>query len=273
MIQLSFVRQSKGLPDFTWIELHYQFCAGITFLFTLWTSLEVRNRAKAEWTMIKSCLAQWEIVLGSMVKRWPKVSRARDILVKLADLTVEIVEREMMGTSQQKVADRYSPSSGGQYVRSSSLNAWLGQPGDDRAGLHRNPTVQEAPVETQTVGIHFRPMPTDQNVQPHEILASLPILDQTAPADRPWNESTLNLTGFPPECGNGLSSVFSGELWRTWGLPSDEQQLYHTISGLEHFGNVGRWPYDDIAGLADVDVLDPIYTDSALNFHGDTNPS
>jgi hypothetical protein len=275
MIQLAFVRQSRGLSDFTWIELHYQICAGITFLFTLWTSVDCRARAKEEWTGVKSCLTQWETVLSLMVKKWPKVSRARDILIKLADVTVEIVEKEMMETFQHKNTGKSPLASGGQYCRSKTLDAWLGKSVDNPVKLDQTPDVEEARIrDNPSVAFDFGPSFPDQILSSGGVLETELTQNHARsflPAQRSWTESAAASTGFTIGDANGSSLMFGNDLLRTWSLPLEEQQLYPVIGGLEHFCNVGRWPYDDIAGLADMDMLDPMYTDSALNFHGSTN--
>ena len=106
MIQTSFVRVHKGLMDYSWVDLHYQFMGGITLLFLVWNSPEIREQARQEWAAFKSCLVQWELILGEMVTRWDRVSRAKEVVSKLADATVDIVERDMTKSTTHEKALR-----------------------------------------------------------------------------------------------------------------------------------------------------------------------
>ncbi|KAL3461867.1 fungal-specific transcription factor domain-containing protein [Aspergillus heterothallicus] len=95
VIEASFIRLHTGLLDFVCVDLHYQFMAGITLLFLIWNSTDIRQTATEEWTSFKSCLVQWELVLDAMAIRWDRASRAKEVAHKLSNATVSIVEREM----------------------------------------------------------------------------------------------------------------------------------------------------------------------------------
>ncbi|KAG8354425.1 hypothetical protein FVEN_g7746 [Fusarium venenatum] len=93
LIQLSFLRISEGLADFTWIDLHFQFMSGITMILIIWKNVEARNKAQEDWVSLKSSLFQWKLILERLGARWERIGRAREVLSKLADATVDLVEK------------------------------------------------------------------------------------------------------------------------------------------------------------------------------------
>lgn len=101
-IQLSFIRLYQENVTLTWLDLQYQFNAGTMLLFAIWSCEEVRERSKKEWVLVKNCLVQWEQLLSASVQKWPKGSRAREILVTLKESTVAHLEKELMGVSPQE---------------------------------------------------------------------------------------------------------------------------------------------------------------------------
>ncbi|KAF4338663.1 purine utilization positive regulator [Fusarium beomiforme] len=96
LIQLSFLRINEGLMDFTWIDLHFQFMSGVTLVFIVWKNTEARMKAKEDWISLKSCLFQWKTILEKLGARWERIARAREALSKLADATIDLVEKDMM---------------------------------------------------------------------------------------------------------------------------------------------------------------------------------
>ncbi|KAF4959056.1 hypothetical protein FGADI_1934 [Fusarium gaditjirri] len=96
LIQLSYLRISEGLMDFTWIDLHFQFMSGVTLVFIVWKNTQARMKAKDDWISFKSCLFQWKSILERLGARWERISRAREALSKLADATIDLVEKDMM---------------------------------------------------------------------------------------------------------------------------------------------------------------------------------
>ncbi|KAL2807707.1 fungal-specific transcription factor domain-containing protein [Aspergillus granulosus] len=106
VIEASFIRLHTGLLDFVCVDLHYQFMAGITLLFLVWNSPDIRKKAIREWISFKSCLVQWELVLDTMATRWARASRAKEVVNKLSNATVDIVEREIIqSTNSGRAAD------------------------------------------------------------------------------------------------------------------------------------------------------------------------
>ncbi|KYG13707.1 hypothetical protein FVEG_13960 [Fusarium verticillioides 7600] len=96
LIQLSYLRISEGLMDFTWIDLHFQFMSGVTLVFIVWKNTRARMKAKDDWISFKSCLFQWKSILEKLGARWERIARAREALSKLADATIDLVEKDMM---------------------------------------------------------------------------------------------------------------------------------------------------------------------------------
>ncbi|KAJ4022762.1 hypothetical protein NW752_000033 [Fusarium irregulare] len=94
LIQLSFLRVSECLADFTWIDLHFQFMSGITLILIIWKNVEARNKAQEDWVSLKSTLFQWKLILERLGARWERIGRAREVLSKLADATIDLVEKD-----------------------------------------------------------------------------------------------------------------------------------------------------------------------------------
>ncbi|RGP58894.1 hypothetical protein FLONG3_11348, partial [Fusarium longipes] len=99
LIQLSFLRISEGLADFTWVDLHFQFMSGITMILIIWKNEETRDKAKEDWVSLKSSLFQWKLILERLGTRWERIGRAREVLSKLADATVDLVEKDLTRTA------------------------------------------------------------------------------------------------------------------------------------------------------------------------------
>ncbi|EPE02454.1 fungal specific transcription factor domain-containing protein [Ophiostoma piceae UAMH 11346] len=95
MIQLSFTRLQRGSADFAWVDLHYQLMSGITLLFLVWKHAPTRSKAKTGWTSFKNCLMQWTYVLDQLALQWERIRRARDVLARLVDNTIDIIEKEL----------------------------------------------------------------------------------------------------------------------------------------------------------------------------------
>lgn len=99
VIQISFVQLNltNGPVSFTWSDIHHQIMAGITLLFTVWNSTEARTQSKRDLSLFKGYLAQWNNVMVRSMERWPRIDRAQQVLQKLAQRTVEVLEDEISG--------------------------------------------------------------------------------------------------------------------------------------------------------------------------------
>ncbi|KAL3442751.1 fungal-specific transcription factor domain-containing protein [Aspergillus insuetus] len=102
VIEAAFVRLHTGRLDSICVDIHYQFMAGITLLFLVWNSTEIRKQAMEEWTSFKSCLVQWELVLEKMTTRWDRADRAKAVVHKLSSVTVDIAEGEIAQASKRQ---------------------------------------------------------------------------------------------------------------------------------------------------------------------------
>ncbi|KIW30361.1 hypothetical protein, variant [Cladophialophora immunda] len=269
-VQLSFIRQNTGVAGFTWLDLQYQLSAGITLLFALRTSSDVRAEAKRDWTTIKSCLVQWENVLNEMIKTWPKVSRARDILVTLARQTTELVEREIKGILQS--CSRAAGSSTSQTLPSTAIDTWLTLRTNGSPGTQNRSELQPRAPRADWTGL--RSQQDFRQESPNETMYR-----ETSAAN---NESTgvsgteSALSGLPasnarldPNNLLGSDHIQPGEFRKDWGPSMAFQQSFDEFGTFEYFANVGRLPYDDMATFGDFDLMEPFYMESALNFEGD----
>lgn len=96
LIQLSFLRISESLAEFTWVDLNFQFISGITLIFIIWKTSSAREKAKDDWVSLKSSFLQWKLILERLGARWERISRAHEALSKLADATIKLVEKDLM---------------------------------------------------------------------------------------------------------------------------------------------------------------------------------
>ncbi|KAG8668239.1 hypothetical protein FPOAC2_07529 [Fusarium poae] len=108
LIQLSFLRINEGLADFTWIDLHFQFMSGVTMILIIWKNNEAREKAKEDWVSLKSSLFQWKLILERLGARWERIGRAREVLSKLADATVDLVEKDLSRHAEDAPQPRQS---------------------------------------------------------------------------------------------------------------------------------------------------------------------
>ncbi|KAM0344822.1 hypothetical protein ACHAPU_007204 [Fusarium lateritium] len=99
LIQLSFLRISEGVAEFTWVDLNFQFMSGITMILIIWKNPTAREKAKDDWVSLKSSMFQWKLILERLGVRWERISRARDALSKLADVTMDLVEKDLTRTA------------------------------------------------------------------------------------------------------------------------------------------------------------------------------
>lgn len=278
MIQSSFIRVHKGLMDFSWVDLHYQFMGGITLLFLIWNSPDIRQQARSDWTSFKSCLVQWEVVLEGMVVRWDRVNRAKEVLGKLADATVDIVEKDMTKSSNLRGLREASRLTQDRDHRKSIMQQ-LGSPRLQNAA----PAQVAQPVETEITAIDmmasmpqaaapsdtadqsqafFKPSATQGpsfEPSPGEILE----MDQTS--DSPFWALETSPFALPPD----LSAMFNDEMWTSFG-PYENTMMP---------GNFGRFEYFPVPvpgadvnfgapATGDNSTRNAAWSDSVLNFHG-----
>lgn len=107
MIHLSFIRINKSCADITCMELHSQLMSGITMLFLILRNPETRASAQKDWLAFKSCLVEWQCVMDRISDRWQSMTRTRDVLTRLADAAVDVIERDM---GRSKRSDFWTPT-------------------------------------------------------------------------------------------------------------------------------------------------------------------
>ncbi|CAM1501199.1 Fc.00g103610.m01.CDS01 [Cosmosporella sp. VM-42] len=285
LIQLSFIRVNRGLTDFTWLELHYQVMSGITLLFLVWDSPEARATAKAEWITFKSCLAQWEFVLTRLTDRWDRMARPKEVLVKLADVTVEIIEKGMMkstgGTNEGQRQRRAKDED-----RRRSIMEQLGSPGNSSGGqtaIHNQeiPDLSQSANAGETLGNRndfYKHFPNSNNTS---TLQDLPVELFDAPTmESQTNQHIPQLSWQdlqpPPQhqgfegVGSSLttdvSAMLADEVWPSLGQ-YDDTGVLGSFGLFEYFpmSMTGTEDFDDSGTGAGVRT-DGIITDSVLNF-------
>ncbi|KPM44491.1 hypothetical protein AK830_g1986 [Neonectria ditissima] len=268
LIQLSFVRVTKGLTDFTWLELHYQVMGGITLLFLVWNSPETRAAAKAEWITFKSCLAQWGFVLSRLMERWERMARPREVLVRLADATVEAVERDFVNSSSRSDEGQRQKRARDQDRRRSIMEQ-LGSPGmsfGDAGSVQRVEYARARPDEALGIA---NPLPITSPTsssggfipnpafQPFDLSAS----GQPAPQ---FSWAALKAPDQTPQGFDGVDpAMLADEIWPCLGP-------YDNAGVLGGFGLFEYFPM----GVDDVEMQgqgvaargDGVITDSVLNF-------
>ncbi|KIW84273.1 hypothetical protein Z517_03523 [Fonsecaea pedrosoi CBS 271.37] len=269
-IQLAFIRHNTKLTGFTWLDLQYQLSAGITLLFALRTCSDVRVEAKRDWTTIKSCLVQWESVLNEMIKTWPKVSRARDILVTLAQQTSEVMEREIRGIPQSR--SRGAGSQPSQNLPSAAIDTWLTlNTSKYAAAQHRSESEWRAPGADSNGMQCLQTLPEESSGEAMRQQTSA-TNDETGRAF--GTRSSFSGLSTSNTIFNANNLLESGHMqpeeypW-DWHNSLEIQDSFQGFETFQYFGNIGRLPYDDMAIFGDFDPMEPSYMESALNFEGD----
>ncbi|KAH6876335.1 fungal-specific transcription factor domain-containing protein [Thelonectria olida] len=297
LVQLSFIRVNRGLTDFTWLELHYQVMSGITLLFLVWNNADARATAKSEWISFKSCLSQWGFVLSRLTERWDRMARPKEVLVKLADATVEAVERDFVNSSsrsdeaqrQKRVRDqdrrrsimeqlaspgRSAGESGGSDCRGFRLDDVLG------AG---NPLQRPSPASSNSETMHPSPFRPLNMPNAAEYTSGQVPQFQWAPPPPPSNQPQHQQQQQPfdavdPAVAADMSTMLADEVWPYLGP-------YDNTGMLGSFGLFDFFPMS-MTGVEDVDMggqgtaarVDGVVTDSVLNFReswdetGENNP-
>jgi hypothetical protein len=75
--------------QFTWGSLHILFVGGLTYLYCLWKSLRVRERARQS-DVINTCMA-CNTVLVIIAERWSQAATYRDIFETLSEKTISMI--------------------------------------------------------------------------------------------------------------------------------------------------------------------------------------
>ncbi|KAF7551861.1 hypothetical protein G7Z17_g4691 [Cylindrodendrum hubeiense] len=287
LIQLSFIRVNKGLTDFTWLELHYQMMSGITLLFLVWNSPDTRTIAKNEWITFKSCLSQWGFVLDRLTERWDRMARPKQVLVKLADATVEAVERDFVNSSSRSDEGQRQKRARDQDRRRSIMEQ-LGSPGTllgdsdtnkrsfdfsqitrtgDALGIGNS--VQGASPTSSNNGTMrtpaFQPFDiSNPTNQPTEAVSQFPWAVPQPSNEAPRHQELFD--GIDPSTTADVSAMLADDIWPCLGS-------YDNSGVLGGFGLFEYFPMP-MTGADDIEMygqgistrVDGVVTDSVLNF-------
>lgn len=282
-IQLTFIRANKGMGDSSWVDVHYQLMSGIIMLFIVWNRPEVRQMAKSEWTTFKSCLVQWETVLERLASRWERLARAREVLVKLCDATVDVVEKEMGNLSHRRREKRPRfPTK--ERDRRRSIMQDLASP-----GLHprdRTQALNDRPVIfQQKISPKFPEMFSDSSLPQEQLLNTQTIMDPQNAQAFPIGSSDLAQSVSPPswsQQGNNqwpsgsaefqfpseISTMVGDDIWADFGS-YDTSAMPMNLGFFEYFPIPMSSVEDpNRSGVGNTGRIDTALTESVLNFRG-----
>ncbi|KAL9573294.1 hypothetical protein ACKAV7_002979 [Fusarium commune] len=285
LIQLSYLRINEGLMDFTWIDLHFQFMSGVTLVFIVWKNTQARIKAKDDWISFKSCLFQWKSILEKLGVRWERIARAREALSKLADATIDLVEKDMMRSAGggQRLPIHHNSEESRRDRRRSIIQQLRRQDSDDLS--RQNPAQAGYDINMQvTSPQNMNPETTDRGMArvyggtihaetQHQPTANASEFGSQAMGENwtafePSNTQQQGLFG-DAQSQNNISSMIPGDTWPLFDLSDvavapDEINFWTYLSapmlGVEdmstsQFNATGR--------------PDDSFTNSILNFHGD----
>lgn len=256
LIQISFVRLHQANATSTWLDLQYQFNAGTMLLLAIWSSPDVRERAKREWVLVKSCFTQWEQLLSSSIRSWPKGSRAAEILVALKASTVALLEKEIMGILPSQDVRAHNPA------QKSYLS--LDQ---DALMVEHGKGLSKSSNETlwnygESLTENTRPRPNWSVRQGPEFGVS----DGFPTLNRPDDDEVSDIRLFHNQAVNdGINAHVLNDHFLSWDDPTAAQQsidqAFDMMGGLD-----GGILYQGTTAFAGFDNHDHIYMDSVLNF-------
>ena len=239
--------------------------------------------AKSEWTTFKSCLVQWEMVLERLAGRWERLARAKEILVKLCDATIDVVEREMGNASHRRreKRPRYLTK---ERDRRRSIMQDLASPGlapRDRTHLlhgrsldipqeisHKFPEAHQdnafRPEQPPNLPIILDP----QNAQAFSISTS-DLAQSVSPPS--WSQQTggqwpSSASEFP--FPSDLSTMIRDDVWADFGT-YDTSTIPMNLGFFEYFP-IPMSGVEDLnrAGIGNNGRIDAALTESVLNFRG-----
>ncbi|KAG5745214.1 hypothetical protein H9Q70_012084 [Fusarium xylarioides] len=241
-------------------------------------------KAKDDWISFKSCLFQWKSILEKLGVRWERIARAREALSKLADATIDLVEKDMMRSAGggQRLPIHHNSEESRRDRRRSIIQQLRRQDSDGvsqrnlAAGSDTNMqdySPQDASLETGNRGMNqaYGP-PTDAEIQHRPAAHTAEYVTQ--PTGDNWaafGTSTNTQQGVfgDAQSHNTISSMMPEDTWPLFDLSDvavapDELNFWTYLSapmlGVEdmstsQFNATGR--------------PDDSFTNSILNFHGD----
>jgi hypothetical protein len=283
LIQLSFLRISEGLMDFTWVDLHFQFMSGITLVFIVWKSTEARAKAKEDWVSFKSCLFQWKLILERLGGRWERIARAREALSKLADATIDLVEKELVRSAggghnlpiQHNLEEvrRDRRRSIIQQLRTQDLESQTQQSSQQNTDSVHLQGSSACPIDTHSDRVEpEHAYNTTMNDNPHQTGSTNVFPPQSsaegwANINQPTSIEQRNL--FEDGQFNNMSNLPTEELWPLFDL-SDIAAAPDELNFWTYF-SAPMLGVDDMATsqFNSIGRPDEAFTNSILNFHGD----
>ncbi|CAK7240557.1 MAG: hypothetical protein STHCBS139747_002000 [Sporothrix thermara] len=245
MVQLSFTRLQRGSADFAWVDLHYQLMSGITLLFLVWKHAATRARAKTNWTAFKNCLVQWTYVLEQLARQWERIARARDVLTRLVDTTIDIVEKELCNKLSASDLRALRHAHASRISRNKTIIRQLGSPGATAAaaaaggGGGGGAMASDTPVNiSQSVGAAGSLVQQDDysmQISPansgHQSISPPWIMPSGAdpqPLVAPFHHLSDNMHGAPSNASGGADPM--AQLL--------DQQAWHGLELYESFGTI-----------------------------------
>ncbi|CAK7214646.1 hypothetical protein SBRCBS47491_002216 [Sporothrix bragantina] len=93
-----------------------------------------RAKAKTGWTSFKNCLMQWTYVLDQLARQWDRIPRARDLLTRLVDTTIDIVEKELCNKLSASDVRMLRHAHASRISRNKTIIWQLGSPGTAPTG-------------------------------------------------------------------------------------------------------------------------------------------
>ncbi|KAL2838073.1 fungal-specific transcription factor domain-containing protein [Aspergillus pseudodeflectus] len=307
VIEASFIRLHTDRLGVSCVDIHYQFMAGITLLFLVWNSAEIRKHATKEWASFKSCLVQWELILEKMASLWESANRAREVARKLSTATVDIVEREIAQASNTQTMYR-----DGRILRAREqkrvkfIMDQISSPGTNNLATYGNivASARCAAKDTYEVAesscaVHSPAIQSNdayeesshQQAQrtylhPDPVLTSFPndpmMTDETTIPTQgyPWQEAEFDqisqmLRGAledPVLPFSDLSAIFGDTLWSTSSGPENSMYNADNMNDIGGFSNLGSGSVS-ILGDTWLDnagrARNMAWADSVLNFPED----
>lgn len=283
-IQLTFIRANKGTGDSTWVDVHYQLMSGIILLFIVWNRPEVRQMAKSEWTTFKSCLVQWEMVLERLAIRWERLARSREVLVRLCDATVDVVEKDM-GNSSHRRRDRRPRYLTKERDRRRSIMQDLASPrinprDQTMHSLNENPVIL-----ARQPGPGYPTAQSDNSFQADQITHPSSILEAQTTRNFPIGTSDLAQSVSPPswpqQVGGqwpadsadfsipmDLSTMIGDDVWADFGA-YDMSSMPANLGFFEYLPIPMPGTEDStMSGGGNFGRTDAALTESVLNFRG-----
>ncbi|KAK4088920.1 transcriptional regulator family: Fungal Specific TF [Purpureocillium lilacinum] len=268
MVHHSFIGVHKNLANFTWLDLHTQLTCGLTLLFLVLNDSVVRAEAQKDWLSFKSCIVEWEAVLERLGTRWGRMRRAKQVLTKIADAALDIVEGRVRTSALRQA--RWQPSNGEVSSRQESDTPVFSSPrrGSSSSRLFQaDPSKSDERLRTTQAIANNPDMSGPTSSRPTMDAASTwrgsnSFMPDFVRSDEPWQDSRHQQAFSAANETFTLGYMLADDAWQEAG-DVEASQTYvggfdHIPLGLDSFG------LDFPAPMAV--PMDTAITDSVLNF-------